>query len=104
MISDWQMCCTDRDISVFPQHCEAECWNDCTKATCRLCSRCLSNSLRDQLCTAFVEHQNKGHFKRLMPTVENKIPRDKSPSEVSTMDEILSEWFRGKCLANPVFC
>ncbi|XP_062503753.1 probable tubulin polyglutamylase ttll-15 [Corticium candelabrum] len=105
-----EMRVNSRDIQIAPEHCTADgCTklDDCKKLICKMCQLCRTASLSNTLKDAFLEHVNRGNFRRVLPH-----PLDTTPSSMDAKeDEQLSEnnklmvmWFRAKCRLDVSWC
>ncbi|KAB7494428.1 hypothetical protein Anas_12568, partial [Armadillidium nasatum] len=103
-----EMRCSYKDIAVFPEHCSTFCLEsaDCQKVGCQLCLPCLDKNQFRILCKAFIEHNFKGSYKRILPSPMDRSTPTSSGNlnELSPQNTLMSEWFRGKCLLDASFC
>jgi tubulin monoglycylase TTLL15 len=63
-----EMMVNSRDIQVAPEHCATDdCSKSCEKEICKLCQVCRPSQISDTLKDAFLEHVNRGNFRRVIP-------------------------------------
>ncbi|MCL4123589.1 UNVERIFIED_CONTAM: hypothetical protein GTU68_056073, partial [Idotea baltica] len=103
-----EMPCSRKDVSVFHEHCSVQCTqkDDCLSVNCQLCQVCLGEEQYEVLRSAFLEHSGRGSYRRIMPRPLKKeevdVPIDSE--NLSPMNTLMGEWFRGKCLLDVTFC
>ncbi|XP_057337898.1 probable tubulin polyglutamylase ttll-15 [Microplitis mediator] len=89
----------DKNLVVFPEIC-SKC-TDCVSIQCKLCKSCFTEELRLILGQSYIEHQNKMDYKRIFPP--NTIQTN-SLSNYTLKNQLLIEWYRGKCAIDPSWC
>ncbi|XP_065653836.1 probable tubulin polyglutamylase ttll-15 isoform X1 [Hydra vulgaris] len=101
--SELDVASSDRDIMFATDQCASEeCHSMCLNK-CRLCHHCLSEDMRMFLKKAFREHNNKGGFARVWPTVLN-ASMVQNEFQLSESNQILFQWFKEKCARNDYWC
>lgn len=99
------MVVSDQDLAVYPSQCADECAGPgkCRSSElCPLCVTCYEDETRELLASAFMEHQDRGKFRRLIP-----VPvRDPKNSEFmkNYNNRLMYLWFEGKCQIDETFC
>ncbi|XP_071963144.1 probable tubulin polyglutamylase ttll-15 [Antedon mediterranea] len=97
-----------RDIQTDAKTCSSEECNGCQQLECQLCSRCLTNEVRQFLFESFLEHLHQRQMKRVYPeslTQEESIMyQDKLDNELALNDRLLRKWYRSKCRQEQSWC
>ncbi|KAK8735160.1 hypothetical protein OTU49_005532 [Cherax quadricarinatus] len=106
---EYEMQVAPKDIMVFPDHCMTNCQDStsaCSKVECQLCFPCLSKEQLADLSRAYLEHQQRGACRRIVPEPINPDhAHDAANMTLLTPENtLLTEWFRGQCLNDKVFC
>lgn len=103
------MLSTDKNIMVNSENCgKIPCTESCAPVECQLCKPCLSNSDIANLHQSYREHVNRGDTRRIFPVrIENpseKIDDDESFKNLSAKNQMMTKWFRAKCLMDSNWC
>ena len=103
------------DIRVLPDMCHSpQCNTSCDPIQCQLCRRCVPKDLELILREAYMEHQNRGGARRLLPKPLNatEISHWDFDTELSNIDLngmsrnniLMNLWFIGKCRMDVSYC
>ncbi|XP_061172452.1 probable tubulin polyglutamylase ttll-15 [Saccostrea echinata] len=104
---------SDKDISVFPEWCLSKsCLHSCREEMCKLCSQCVSLTMKKTLKLAYLEHINKGSCGRVLPQKMTKeFALEWSPStndpefqSLNRRNKLMYMWFVGKCRQSAAWC
>lgn len=104
---------SDKDISVFPEWClSAQCLHSCENEMCKLCSPCVSLSMKKTLKLAYLEHINKGNCGRVLPQrMSGEFALQWTPSHsdpefhsLNHRNKLMYMWFVGKCRQSTSWC
>lgn len=58
----------DKNIAVLADECSHPlCQEGCTSPMCQLCRHCLTPEMKVVFTSSYLEHRNKGDFKRVFP-------------------------------------
>ncbi|XP_065833475.1 probable tubulin polyglutamylase ttll-15 isoform X1 [Oscarella lobularis] len=97
-----------RDIQVASDRCaSAECDDNCKPDICQLCQLCRIPYFTDSVKAAFLEHVNRGNYRRVIPKPLEEQPStvDVSKAINSTQNNhLMTMWFRGKCEQDKTWC
>eukprot|EP00795_Rhopilema_esculentum_P002809 gene2809-1036_t len=101
-----QMFVNDRDLMVDSERCrKLECLSSCG-VECSLCVQCLSDDMKVHFKRAFLEHNSRGNYRRVLPVPkiekEAMMKQDLKPSGVK--NELLDRWFDRKCEQDIAWC
>lgn len=98
---------SERDIQVNSEQCSSPiCHRSCQNFKCKVCNQCLSTELKDIFKSAYLEHTNRGKYRRVVPVpaVKGEDFSFKLKKDLSPMNEIMDNWFKGKCLQDVTWC
>ena len=75
----------------------------CSKCThchdqCQICPTCTDEEATDILKEAYLEHVNRGHFKRVFPSIGQDV------SGLTVSNQWMSAWFEAKCKQDSTWC
>lgn len=103
------MLSTDKNIMVNGEACgQLPCSETCAPVECQLCKPCLSHSEISDLHRAYREHVNRGDTKRIFPIrisdTKKSIDDDVFFKSLSSKNQMMTKWFRGKCLMDSNWC
>ncbi|XP_042205513.1 probable tubulin polyglutamylase ttll-15 [Homarus americanus] len=106
---EYEMQVAHKDLVVFPDHCATNCrngGNDCNKVECQLCLPCLSKEQLAYFSRAYLEHQQRGACRRVVPQpIDPDHAHDAANmSGLTAENTLMMEWFRGQCLYDRTFC
>lgn len=103
------MLSADKNIMVNGEICgEPPCSESCAPVECQLCKPCLSSSDIADYHRAYREHINRGDTRRIFPTrISNSRETNDDYEQFKTLspkNQMMTKWFRGKCLADSNWC
>ncbi|XP_054716877.1 probable tubulin polyglutamylase ttll-15 [Uloborus diversus] len=96
---------SEKDIQVFIEQCASEiCQTSCKNLKCKVCSQCLNKEWKDIIKTAYLEHMNRGKYRRAIPAAISSRQQIQNTAEPSEMNLVMDLWFKGKCLQDEAWC
>ncbi|XP_069180661.1 probable tubulin polyglutamylase ttll-15 [Procambarus clarkii] len=106
---EYEMQVAAKDVVVFPDHCATNCQGGtsaCNRVECQLCLPCLSKEQLADLSRAYLEHQQRGACRRVVPQPINPDHAHTAAnmSNLTPENTLMTEWFRGQCLSDKIFC
>ncbi|KAJ7384746.1 Tubulin-tyrosine ligase [Desmophyllum pertusum] len=106
--SEKDMLVSDQDIQVLYETCASkECTKACFNENCRLCYSCLRENERDFIKAAYLEHTQRGGFRRVYPPVmtsTGEARKDSPALSLSSSNQLMFQWFKTMCLHDISWC
>lgn len=99
----------DKNIMVGGEVCgQAPCSESCAPVECQLCKPCLTSQDIAMLHNAYREHVNRGDTKRIFPPSTINATKfyyeEDFYSKLNSRNQLMVQWFRGKCLTDASWC
>ncbi|KAF0296188.1 Tubulin polyglutamylase TTLL7 [Amphibalanus amphitrite] len=101
------MLATDKELAVFGMECGSPTCIDSCGGVCRVCLPCLTVPQKAFLRQAVDEHLNRHLTRRILPpqtTVEEARTGLEGLQNLSSTNQLMHLWFRGKCLLERSWC
>ncbi|KAF0296186.1 Tubulin polyglutamylase TTLL7 [Amphibalanus amphitrite] len=101
------MLATDKELAVFGLECGSPTCTDSCGGVCRVCLPCLTIPQKAFLRQAVDEHLNRHLTRRILPpqtTVEEARTGLEGLQNLSSTNQLMHLWFRGKCLLERSWC
>lgn len=94
-----------QNIAVNIDDCNNHCTEFCDTPVCDLCLPCLRDDNYENIFhQSYREHQRRGEFKRVFPSIRFKRESEEFKTEMSEKTQILSLWYEGKCKMDRDWC
>jgi hypothetical protein len=81
---------------------ENNCQENCHKAECKLCLRCLNDETLQDYNEAYQENSRRGGFKRVFPS--KSFSGDEFLKSLTARSKKSVEWFEAKCQSDEKWC
>lgn len=96
-----------KNLMVFPEACSKQSCNSCFSPECHLCLNCLTSVTINYLKDAYAEYNRREDCKRIFPPTI--VPSDVNGTvhvadDYSPENQIMINWFKGKCLLDSSWC
>ncbi|XP_037071965.1 probable tubulin polyglutamylase ttll-15 [Pollicipes pollicipes] len=102
-----EMQAADKDLAVYGLECgSSACLGSCS-GICRVCLPCLSRPQKAVLRQALLEHVNRNLCRRILPaqtTREEASTGLQGLQNLTSSNQLMHLWFRGKCLLDAAWC
>lgn len=107
-----EMQVSSRDLRVHLETCSSSCGATCHTPMCKLCRGCIGMEEENVLRSAYLEHQRRRTWRRLIPrpfgSKKNaqrwNTSDDSEFSGLHGRNQLMTLWFHGKCLQDESWC
>ncbi|XP_065217013.1 probable tubulin polyglutamylase ttll-15 [Planococcus citri] len=93
-----------KNLMVYPDQCSSNECSNCLSSRCQLCLKCMSKEVVDYLKASYIEHNNRQDCKRIFPPSNIDLLHLNETHNYSPDNQLIWNWFRGKCLLDKSWC